>query len=44
VTNADRHRLTTHPERGTMTFWTIVETMAGHDLHHLPQLERLAAN
>lgn len=44
VTDADRHRLTTHPERGTMTFWTIVETMAGHDLHHLPQLERLAAN
>jgi uncharacterized damage-inducible protein DinB len=44
VTAADRRRLTTHPERGTMTFWTIVETMAGHDLHHLPQLERLAAN
>jgi len=44
VTDADRHRPATHPERGTMTFWTIVETMAGHDLHHLPQLERLAAN
>jgi uncharacterized damage-inducible protein DinB len=41
VNDADRRRLTTHPERGTMTFWTIVETMAGHDLNHLQQLERL---
>ena len=31
-------RQTTHPERGTMTFQTIVETMAGHDLNHLAQL------
>jgi uncharacterized damage-inducible protein DinB len=31
-----------HPERGTMTFGTIVETMAGHDLNHLGQLEKLA--
>lgn len=31
----------THPERGTMTFYTIVETMAGHDLNHLGQLERI---
>lgn len=42
VTEADRHRPTTHPERGTMTFWTIVETMAGHDINHLQQVERLA--
>lgn len=34
----------THPERGTMTFQTIVETMAGHDLNHLAQLKRLAAS
>jgi len=27
----------THPERGTMTFGVIVETMAGHDLNHLSQ-------
>jgi len=33
----------THPERGTMTFQTLVETMAGHDLNHLRQLESLAA-
>jgi hypothetical protein len=35
-------RVVTHPERGTMTFLTLVETMAGHDLNHLGQLERLA--
>ena len=28
----------THPERGTMKFRTIVETMAGHDGNHLKQL------
>lgn len=32
----------THPERGTMTFQTIVETMAGHDLNHLAQLKHLS--
>lgn len=31
----------THPERGSMTFQTIVETMAGHDLNHLAQLRRI---
>jgi len=36
------NRTVTHPERGTMTFLTIVETMAGHDLNHLAQLEKLA--
>jgi hypothetical protein len=35
-------RPTTHPERGAMTFMTIVETMAGHDLNHLAQLQRIA--
>jgi uncharacterized damage-inducible protein DinB len=30
-----------HPERGEMTFRTVVETMAGHDLNHLGQLERI---
>jgi len=33
----------THPERGTMTFLNVVETMAGHDLNHLGQLKKLAA-
>ncbi|MGA3187984.1 MAG: DinB family protein [Bryobacteraceae bacterium] len=31
----------THPERGTMTFQTIVETMGGHDLNHLAQIEKI---
>lgn len=35
-------RPVTHPERGAMTFLTIVETMAGHDLNHLEQLKKLA--
>lgn len=33
-------KVVTHPERGTMTFRTIVETMAGHDLNHLDQLRQ----
>jgi hypothetical protein len=36
-------RPVTHPERGAMTFQTIVETMAGHDLNHIAQLQRIAA-
>ena len=43
VTATEQHKPTTHPERGTMTFWTIVETMAGHDINHLEQVERIAA-
>jgi hypothetical protein len=35
-------RPVTHPERGTMTFRTILETMAGHDVNHLKQVEGLA--
>lgn len=31
-----------HPERGSMTFQTIVETMGGHDTNHLQQLEKIA--
>jgi len=27
-----------HPERGPMTYRTLVETMGGHDLNHLAQL------
>jgi hypothetical protein len=38
---ASAGRPVTHPERGTMTFLTLVETMAGHDLNHLGQLQRL---
>jgi hypothetical protein len=30
-----------HPDRGEMTFRELVETMAGHDLNHLAQLEAI---
>ncbi len=42
TTQAERERKMTHPERGTMTFWAIVETMAGHDTNHLIRLEQIA--
>jgi hypothetical protein len=32
-----------HPERGDMTFQTVIETMGGHDLNHLQQLETIAS-
>jgi uncharacterized damage-inducible protein DinB len=35
-------KLLTHPERGEMTFGTVVETMAGHDLNHQGQIETIA--
>jgi hypothetical protein len=31
-----------HPERGEMTFRTLLETMAGHDINHLRQIEKIA--
>lgn len=37
------HRMMMHPERGTMTFQAVAETMAGHDLNHLGQLRRIAS-
>jgi uncharacterized damage-inducible protein DinB len=42
-TLADLERPVNHPERGDMTFQTVVETMAGHDLNHLQQVEALLA-
>jgi uncharacterized damage-inducible protein DinB len=42
MTAADLARKLTHPERGEMTIQTVVETMAGHDLNHLAQLDRIA--
>jgi hypothetical protein len=44
VPEADHARTVMHPERGTMTFATIFETMAGHDLNHLQQLEKIAGS
>jgi uncharacterized damage-inducible protein DinB len=39
LTAEERQMKVTHPERGEMVLWTIVETMAGHDRHHLRLLE-----
>ncbi|MFL6463237.1 MAG: DinB family protein [Bryobacteraceae bacterium] len=44
VSPADYAKPVSHPERGEMTFQTIVETMAGHDLNHLRQLQTVAAS
>jgi uncharacterized damage-inducible protein DinB len=42
LTELDYTRQMTHPERGTMTFDTLLETMAGHDLNHLRQVQAVA--
>lgn len=39
----EAERRVTHPERGELTFAVLVETLAGHDLNHLAQLQRIAA-
>ena len=40
---ADFAKKANHPERGEMTFQTVIETMGGHDLNHLRQLETAAS-
>jgi uncharacterized damage-inducible protein DinB len=39
-----RNKKLSHPERGEMTLQVVVETMAGHDLNHLAQVEAIAAH
>jgi uncharacterized damage-inducible protein DinB len=39
LTEADKAKIYKHPERGEETLWTLVQIMAGHDLHHLKSLE-----
>jgi hypothetical protein len=39
----DLSKRLTHPERGEMTFQVVIETMAGHDLKHLGQIEKIAS-
>jgi len=41
LADADRNRPAHHPERGQITFQSVLETIAGHDLHHLRLLEGL---
>ncbi|SPE29129.1 conserved hypothetical protein [Candidatus Sulfopaludibacter sp. SbA6] len=43
VTPEQFSKTLSHPERGEMTFQVVVETMAGHDLNHLRQLETIAS-
>ena len=40
LSETDRAKGYTHPERGEERLWTIVEIMAGHDLHHLAGLKK----
>jgi hypothetical protein len=44
VPKAEYAKPVTHPERGTMTFQGLLETMAGHDLNHLAQLQSIAGS
>jgi hypothetical protein len=39
----DFNKSLNHPERGDMTLQVVVETMAGHDLNHLRQVEAILA-
>jgi uncharacterized damage-inducible protein DinB len=41
---AQRETVFLHPERGQMTVWEIAESIAGHELHHLAQIELAAAH
>lgn len=43
LSEGDKMRPARHPELGELTLWNIVEIAAGHDLHHLSGLEKLAA-
>ena len=38
LTEEDKRKPISHPERGPEILWNLVEIMAGHDLHHLAQL------
>jgi hypothetical protein len=43
MSRADLEKKLNHPERGEMNVQVVVETMAGHDLNHLGQIEAIAA-
>ena len=43
VPHGDFRRTGLHPERGVVTLRVQLETLAGHDLNHLAQVERLVA-
>jgi hypothetical protein len=39
LTSAQRDRTFTHPEYGQLTVWWVANQLAGHDIHHLKQIE-----
>lgn len=43
LTEEQKKRPALHPELGEITLWTMVEIAAGHDLHHVTQLEKLVS-
>jgi len=43
LSSSDWERSLIHPERGELSFRTLVEITAGHDLNHLGQLNAIAA-
>jgi hypothetical protein len=43
LTEEQRRRQSTHPEFGTIDVNWLFEWCAGHELHHLPQFESIAA-
>ena len=42
LSREDRRRAFTHPERGPMIVEWILESLAGHERHHLPHFEAIA--
>ena len=40
----DKRRRAQHPELGELTLAAVLEIVAGHDLHHVASLERVAAS
>ena len=42
LSRADRQQELSHPEYGSLTVDWIIHQMAGHQIHHLAQLERIA--
>ena len=43
LSDAQKNRTFTHPEYGTLNVWWVAAQMAGHDIHHLRQFEKIAA-
>jgi uncharacterized damage-inducible protein DinB len=42
LTPEERQRTLHHPERGEMVVESVLQTLAGHELHHVPHLEMIA--